>query len=104
MRFLGLLPMAHSKGVLPLRVTCELLTVAALRINWASVICDRVVLQQSDTHYSSKFPRSVWSSRKKSHFAFDSMSAHHEDDGKPCLHRSPPDSSGTHPPTHEVWR
>ena len=30
-------------GVLPLRVTCVFPTVAALRINWAGVICDRVV-------------------------------------------------------------
>ena len=35
--------MANSKGVLPLRVTSVFLTVAALRINWAGVTCDRVV-------------------------------------------------------------
>ena len=39
MRSLGLLPMANSIGVLPLRVTCVFLTVAALRINWAGVSC-----------------------------------------------------------------
>ena len=43
MKSLCLLPMADSIGVLPLRVTCVFLTVAALRINWAGVICDRVV-------------------------------------------------------------
>ena len=43
MRFLGLLPMANSIGVLPLRVTCVFLAVTALRINWAGVICARVV-------------------------------------------------------------
>ena len=69
MRSLGLLPMANSIGVLPHRVTCVFLTVAALSINWAGVICDRVVLskflealatsaernfsKQSDTHLSS---------------------------------------------------
>ena len=35
--------MANSKGVLPLKVSCVLLTVAALRINWGGVICARVV-------------------------------------------------------------
>ena len=34
--------MANSTGVLPLRVTCVFLTLAAWRINWAGVICDRV--------------------------------------------------------------
>ena len=43
MRSLGLLPMANSIGVLPLRVTCVFLTVAALRINKAGVICATVV-------------------------------------------------------------
>ena len=33
MRSLGLLPMANSIGVLPHRITCVFLTVAALRIN-----------------------------------------------------------------------
>ena len=37
-RSLGLRPMANSNGALPLKVT-----VAALRINWAGVICARVV-------------------------------------------------------------
>ena len=43
MRFLGLLPMANSISCLPLRVTCVFLTLAALRINLAGVICFRVV-------------------------------------------------------------
>ena len=46
MRSLGLFPVANSIGVLPLRVTCVFLTVAALRINWAGVICERVVLSK----------------------------------------------------------
>ena len=45
-RSAGLLSMAISIGVLPLRVTCVFLTFAALRINCAGVICDRVVLFQ----------------------------------------------------------
>ena len=35
--------MANSIGVLPLRVRCVFLTVAALRITRAGVTCDRVV-------------------------------------------------------------
>ena len=42
-RSLGLRPMANSMGVLPPKVTCVFLTVAALRINWAGLICARVV-------------------------------------------------------------
>ena len=79
MRSLGLLPMANSIGVLPLRVTCVFLTVAALRINGAGVNCDRVVLsklleavstsaernflKKPDTHVNSIWPRSVWPGR-----------------------------------------
>ena len=55
---LGLCFMANSIGVLPLEVTCVFLTVAALRINWAGVICARVVL--------SRFLEAV-SSLKRSH-------------------------------------
>ena len=46
MKSLGLLPGANSIGVLPVSVTCVSLTVAALRINWAGVICDREVLSK----------------------------------------------------------
>ena len=69
MRSLGLLPTTDCIGVLPLRATCVFLTVAALRMNCAGVICDRVVLskfleavctsvernflKQSDTRFSS---------------------------------------------------
>ena len=42
-RSLGLRPMDSSMGVLPLEVTCVFVTVAALRINWAGVICAKVV-------------------------------------------------------------
>ena len=43
MRSLALLHMANSMGVVPLRVTCVFLTVAAFRIKRAGVICARVV-------------------------------------------------------------
>ena len=47
LRSLGLLPMANFMGLfLPLRFTCVFLTVAVLSINWAGVICDRVVLSK----------------------------------------------------------
>ena len=46
MRSLGLLPRANSTSVLPLRVTCVFLTVAALGINCAGVICDRAVMSK----------------------------------------------------------
>ena len=42
-RSLGQRPMANSIGVLPIEVTWVFLAVAALRINWAGVICARVV-------------------------------------------------------------
>ena len=45
MRSLGL-PRANSTSVLPFRVTCVFLTVAALGINCAGVICDRAVLSK----------------------------------------------------------
>ena len=80
-RSLGLRPMANSMGVLPLKVTCLFLTVAALSINWAGVICARVVwcrfleavstnecretfLEQSYTHL-----RCMRSCRKSLHIA-----------------------------------
>ena len=47
-RSLGLRPMANSMGVLPLKVTCVFLTVAALRINWAGVnLCQSGLVQVS---------------------------------------------------------
>ena len=79
MRSLGLLPMANSIGVLPLRITCVFLTVAAFRINWAGVVCEiglvqifggwihecrKKLLAQSYTHLSTICPRSVRSCRK----------------------------------------
>ena len=79
MRSLGLFSMTISTSVLPPRVTCVFLTVAALRISWASVICYRIVLskflevvstsaekpfKQSDSDFSSICPRSMWSSKK----------------------------------------
>ena len=82
-RSLGLRPMADSMGVLPLEVTCVFLIVAALRINWAGVICARVVwsrfleavstrcqekfLEQSYTNLSSVRAWCVWSCRELFH-------------------------------------
>ena len=79
----GLRPMTHSIGVLPLKVTCVFLTVAALRINWAGVICARVawskILEAVSTSAHRNFlnnrtpnlgsirPRSMWSCRKSLH-------------------------------------
>ena len=99
-RSLGLRPMASSMGVLPLKVTCVFLTLAALRINWAGVICARVVwskfleavstsakrnfLEQSYIHVSSVWPCCMWSC-----CAFGRMPACREDGGKPHLHKSP---------------
>ena len=75
-RSLGLRPSANSMGVLPFEVTRVFLTVAALRINWAGVLCAKVVwsrffggclhecqeklFEQSYTHLSSVWP---WSMR-----------------------------------------
>ena len=42
-RSLALRPIDNAIGVFQLKVTCVFLTVAALRIRWAGVICDRVV-------------------------------------------------------------
>ena len=78
-RSLGLRPSANSMGVLPLEVTRVFLTVAALRINWAGVLCAKVVwsrfleavstsakklFEQSYTHLSSVWPWSMRSCRK----------------------------------------
>ena len=100
MRSPGLLPMANSKGVLPLRVTCVFLTVAALRINWEGVTCDRVVLSKfletastsaernflhNRTPISAGFGQGVCGPVGFFFFlilCFDRMHAYHEDDGK----------------------
>ena len=82
-RSLGLRPIANSIGVLPLEVTWVFLSVAALRINWAGVICARVVwstilgscvhecqetlFEQSYTHLSSIWPWTMRSCRKSLH-------------------------------------
>ena len=111
MRSLGLLPMANSTGVLPLRVTCVFLTVAALRNNWAGAICNKVVLTKfcgaivstsaernflnNRTPISARFGNGMYGPvRCFSHYAFDRMPAYHGDDGNPCLHISPSKSSG----------
>ena len=113
MRSLGLFPMANSRGVLPLRVTWVFLTVAALRINWAGVICDRVVWSRfleavllNRTSISARFGHGVCAVQLEvsSHFAFVGMPACHVHDGKPYLRKSCSDSSGKCPSIHEVWK
>ena len=118
MRYLGPLPMANSMGVLPLRVTCVFLTVAAFRINWAGVICARVVWSRFLEAVSTSAERNLvvhpsqldlakeCAVQKEifEYCAFDRMPAYHEVDGKPCLHKSPSDSSGKCPPTHGAWK
>ena len=96
------------------------LTVAALRINWAGVICDRVVSSRFSDGVSTSAERNFLNNRTpisarfgkvcavqlevSSHYAFDRMPACHEDDGQPFLHKSPSDSSGKCPSIHEVWK
>ena len=46
LKSIGLLPMANSIGVFANQSCLCLFTVAALRINWAGVIYDRVVLSE----------------------------------------------------------
>ena len=75
-RSLGLRPMANSTASYHSSLSEYFLTVAALRINWADVICDRVVwsrfggcihecqeklLEQSYTHLCSVRPWCMWS-------------------------------------------
>ena len=96
-----------------LKVTCVFLTVAALRINWAEVICAKVVqvfggciqesqekfLVQSYTHRCSVRPWCMRSCRKSLHVAFGRMHACHEVGGRPYLHKSPSGLSETCPST-----
>ena len=63
MRSPGLLHIANSIGVLPLRVTSVFLTVAALRISWAGVICDRVVSSRFLEAVSTCAERKLFNSR-----------------------------------------
>ena len=63
MRSPGLLHIANSVNVLPLRVTSVFLTVAALRISWAGVICDRVVSSRFLEAVSTCAERKLFNSR-----------------------------------------
>ena len=76
-RSLGLRPMANSTGVLPLKVACVFLTVAALRINWAGVVCASVVW--------SRFLEAVSTSAKRN---FLSNRTHHLSPVRPWCMRS----------------
>ena len=62
-RSLGLRPVANSMGVLPLQVIWVFLTVAALRINWAGVICARVVWSRFFDALSTSDKRNFLNSR-----------------------------------------
>ena len=101
MRSLGLLPMANFIGVLTLEVTCVFLTVDASRINWARVICARVVWSRLLEVVSTRAKRFFLNNRTP-HCAFDGTLAYHEDGGRPCLHKLLSDSSRTCPSTHEA--
>ena len=120
-RSLGFLPMASTTGVLPLKVTSVFLTVAALHINWAGVICGRVVwsrlfeavstsdkrnfLNSRSFHFCSVRPWCMW-------FCWNSVHVVHSVEclqvvrmvEKPCLHKLPADSSGMYPSIHEVLK
>ena len=114
-RSLGLRHIANSIGVLTLKVTCVFLTVAAFCINWAGVICARVVwsrfLEAVSTSAKRNFLTNVHPSQLgltmeyavplevSSQWAFDRMPACHEVGGRPSPHKSP--SSGKCPSTHE---
>ena len=97
MRSLGRLPMANSTSVSPLRVTCVFLTVAALRINWARVICARVVWSKIFKAISTRAERHFLIDLAKQctvllevslECAFDRKPACHEDCGMPvCTNR-----------------
>ena len=89
---LSLLPMVKSIGVVPLTVTCVFFFVAALRINWAAVIWDRVVLSRffepastgaernfsnnRNSHLGSIWPRCVWSSWTSLHIDYSMECLH----------------------------
>ena len=112
MRSLGLLPMANVIGVLPLRVTCVFLTDVALRINWVSVSCDRVVLSKIAEDVSTSAERNFLNNRSPVSARFGQgvcgpvrdlsilhimrmMEGH-------FLHKSPQDSFEMCPSTHEA--
>ena len=94
------------------------LTVAALRINWAGVICARVVWSRffeavsitsakinflnSRTPISARFGHGVCGLVAISSRCEFGRPASREDDGKPYLHKLPSGSSGTCPSTHEA--
>ena len=121
MRSLDHLPIANSTNVLPLSVTCVFLTVAALRINWAGVICDRVVLvqivggcihecwekllEQSCTHLSSIWPRCVRSNWKSPHImhSIECLHVMRMMDSLFCTN-SLRIHLGKCPSIHEVWK
>ena len=114
-RSLGLRPMANSMGVLPLEDTCVFLTVVALRINLAGMICVRVVwskflkaLSQEEL-LEQAYPSQLVLAMVyavllgfSSHCAFDYMPACHQVGGRPYTHKSPSGSSGKCASTHEA--
>ena len=120
-RSLGFRPMANSMVVLPLKVMWVFLSVAALRINWAGVICARMVWSRFVEAVCPRGPRNFSGTvvhpfllesamvflvllEFPSRCAFGRMPACREDGGKPYLHKLPSDSSGTYPSIHEVLK
>ena len=91
-RSLGLPAKANSTGVVPRKVIWVFLTIVALHINWARVICARVVL--------SRFFESVCGPVGHSLKCLCVV----EDGGKPYRHKLPSGSSGTCPSNHEAWQ
>ena len=62
-RSLGFRPMASFMGVLRLKVTCVFQAVAALLINWAGLICSRVVWSRFLEAVSTSTKRKFLNSR-----------------------------------------
>ena len=113
-RSLGLLHMTNSVGVLPLRVTCVFLTVDALRINRAGVVCDRVVSARFLEAVSTSAERNFLNNRtpisaRFGHSVCGPVGSLFTlcirwnacvDDGKPYLHKSPWNSFEKCPSMH----
>ena len=115
--------LSHGKFVRSLhhsRLPVCFLTVAALRINWARVICARTFWSQFLDAVSTSAERNFLNHRTpilarfgmacvvlwkvSSCCAIDRKRACHEDGGKPCLHKLLSDSSWECPFTYETWR
>ena len=95
---------ATIRGALTLKVIWVLLTVAALRIDWAGVICARVVWSRFLEAVSTSAKRNFFKNRTPTSARFGQgvrgtvgilfTPACREDGGKPYLHKLPSDLSG----------